>query len=123
MLESLSSLASLSIFFLNQLIFPFGNTLERLRAWALTLFLIFLFFFIVIRCWEHVKNIIFFNAVPDPIDWTLVQPIVKLFRHRASFRHQSRTTMYCLAKYCLNQSRPARTVSQSSNCSAPIMVS
>jgi len=36
---------------------------------------------------------------------------------------QSSTTMYCFAKCCLNQSRPARTVSHDSNCSAPMMVS
>jgi len=39
------------------------------------------------------------------------------------FMFQSSTTMYCSAKCCLNQSRPARTVSQSSKRSAPIIVS
>jgi len=42
-----------------------------------------IFFFI--RCFECIKDVIFFNAIPDPDDWTLVQPIMKLFWHWASF--------------------------------------
>ena len=36
---------------------------------------------------------------------------------------QSNTTMYCLGKYLRNQSIPARTMSQASNRSAPMIVS
>ena len=55
----------------------------------------FVFFFIFIWCFECIKDVILLNAVPDPHDRTLVQPIVKLFRHWASRTgHQSSTTMY-----------------------------
>jgi len=36
---------------------------------------------------------------------------------------QSKTTIYCFGKCCLNQSKPARTMSQASKRSAPMIVS
>ena len=36
-------------------------------------------FIVLVWCWEHIKDMVPINPVPDPDDWTLVQPIMKLF--------------------------------------------
>ena len=53
------------------------NRLPNLKGSGLKLGALFFVFFI--RCFKCIKDVILLNAIPDPDDWTLVQPIVKLF--------------------------------------------
>ena len=50
-------------------------------VFSLLIFLINFLSFIVLFIWccECIKDMICFNPVPDPCDWTLVQPVMELF--------------------------------------------
>ena len=65
------------------LIFFFGLArLAARSAWSCEKVLNFI---VLVWCWEHIKDMVPINPVPDPCDWTLVQPIMKLFWHWANF--------------------------------------